>query len=185
MHLLIATLTSFGIYDTGIIEYERESKAVKHLVKHILLGSTVFAGAVPAIALAQSNAPADQIPAILSDKAVMAEHPLPDYSYAGYGFGVGVIPTDPGTVINVTDHGAVPDDGKDDAKAILKALAAADAMKGRVTIRFPKGRIQIGEIIPIERSELILDGAGEGKGGTEFYFPRPKKFARGGLSCQV
>ena len=126
----------------------------------------------PAIILAQTNAP---LPAILSDKTVMAERPLPDYSYAGYGFGLTAIPSEPGTVINVTDHGVIPDDGKDDAKALLKALAAADSIKGRVTLRLPKGRIQIGEVIPIERSDIVLDGAGEGAGGTEFYFPRPLK----------
>jgi hypothetical protein len=115
------------------------------------------------------------MPAILSDKAVMAEYPLPDYSYAGYGFGLAPLPTDPGTIINVTDHGVVADDGKDDAKAVLKALAMADSIQGRVTLRFPKGRIQIGEMIPLERSELVLDGAGEGANGTELYFPRPLK----------
>jgi hypothetical protein len=114
-----------------------------------------------------------QAPAILSVKASAAQPVLPDYSYAGYGFGVSQIPSDAGTVINVADHGVVPNDGKDDAKAVLKALAAAEKMTGRVTIRFPKGRIQIGEIIPIERSELVLDGAGEGADGTELYFPRP------------
>ncbi len=122
-------------------------------------------------AIAQTPA----VPAILTDKAVMAENPIPDYSYAGYGFGVAALPTDTGTVINVTDFGAVPDDEKDDAKAVLKALAAADKVTGRVTIRFPKGRIQIGEVIPVERSDVTLDGAGSGKDGTEFYFPRPLK----------
>jgi hypothetical protein len=134
-------------------------------------GSLILA-ANPVSASAQAGA---SNPAILTDKAIMAAHPMPDYSYAGYGFGVAAIPTDPGTVINVTDHGAVADDGKDDAKAILKALAAADAIQGRVTVRFPKGRFQIGEIIPVERSNIVLEGAGQGKGGTEFYFPRPLK----------
>lgn len=126
----------------------------------------------PTIIMAQSGAP---MPAILFDKALIAEQPLPDYSYAGYGFGVAAIPTDPGTIINVTDYGVVPDDNKDDAKAMLKALAAANTINGRVTLRFPKGRIQIGEIIPIERSELVLEGAGEDMVGTELYFPRPLK----------
>ncbi len=131
--------------------------------------------AVPATVVAQTGAPAAQMPDILSDEAVKADHPLPDYSYAGYGFGMEALPIDPGTIIDVTDHGVVPDDGKDDAKAVLKAIAAADAIKGRVTLQFPKGRVQIGEIIPIERSNLILDGKGEGDGGTELYFPRPLK----------
>jgi hypothetical protein len=114
-------------------------------------------------------------PLLITDRSVIATNPTPDFSYAGYGFGVAPIPSEPGTVINVTDHGVIPDDSKDDAKAILKALAAADQVQGRVTIRFPKGRIQIGEIIPIERSDIILEGAGQGKDGTEFYFPRPLK----------
>jgi hypothetical protein len=111
------------------------------------------------------------VPAILSDKS----RPLPDYSYAGYGFGIASIPGDAGTVIEATSHGVVPDDGKDDAKALLKALAAADAVEGKVTIRLPKGRVQIGEVIPLTRSNLVLDGAGDDANGTEFYFPRPLK----------
>jgi hypothetical protein len=101
--------------------------------------------------------------------------PLPDYSYAGYGFGIAKLPSDTGTIIDATAHGVIADDGKDDAKALLKALAAADAMSGKVTIRLPKGRIQIGEIIPLTRSNLVLDGAGDEAGGTELYFPRPLK----------
>jgi hypothetical protein len=101
--------------------------------------------------------------------------PLPDYSYAGYGFGVVPLPMDSGTVIEATAHGVIADDGKDDAKALLKALVAADAVTGKVTVRLPKGRIQIGEVIPLMRSNLVLDGAGDGAGGTELYFPRPLK----------
>jgi hypothetical protein len=110
-------------------------------------------------------------PTILTDKT----KPLPDYSYAGYGFGLAPIPTDTGTVIDATSHGVVPDDDKDDAKALLKALAVADAITGKVTIRLPKGRVQIGEIVPLTRSDLVLDGAGDNAGGTELYFPRPLK----------
>jgi hypothetical protein len=123
-------------------------------------------------ALAASN---EGVPALLGDSTVTAVNPIPDFSYAGYGFGLAPIPSDPGNVINVTEHGVIADDGKDDAKAILKALAAADDLAGRVKIRFPKGRIQIGEVIPIERSDIVLDGSGSGKDGTEFYFPRPLK----------
>jgi hypothetical protein len=115
-------------------------------------------------------------PTLITDAETIAANPIPDFGYAGFGFGLVPVPTDAGTIINVTDHGVIPDDGKDDAKAILKALATADGVKGKVTIRFPEGRIQIGEIIPIERSDIVLDGAGGGKeGGTEFYFPRPLK----------
>ncbi len=113
----------------------------------------------------------DALPSALN----IAPLAMPDFSFAGYGFGLAPIPTESGKVIDVTHHGVISNDGKDDAKAILKALAAADLVRGLVTIRFPKGRIQIGEIIPVERSDIILDGAGEKDGGTEFYFPRPLK----------
>jgi hypothetical protein len=140
------------------------------------IGLSLLATSLIAIAAASAAERIGRSPALISDPVVMAANRIPDYSYAGYGFGLAAIPADAGTIIEVTDHGAVADDGKDDAKAILKALAAAYLVKGRVTIRFPKGRIQIGEIIPIERSDIVLDGAGSGKdAGTEFYFPRPLK----------
>jgi hypothetical protein len=121
--------------------------------------------------LLAASASAQTAKPLLKDKSL----PLPDYSYAGYGFGLAPLPTDPGTVIDAISHGVIPDDGKDDAKALLRALATADAVQGKVTIRLPKGRIQIGEIIPLTRSNLVLDGAGDEAGGTELYFPRPLK----------
>ncbi|WP_332817032.1 hypothetical protein [Sphingopyxis sp.] len=112
---------------------------------------------------------------ILSDPAVAKANPLPDFSYAGYGFGLAPIPADAGTVVDVTDHGAIPDDGLDDSKAVLRALAVANAVKGKVTLRFPKGRTQITEVLRITRSDIVLDGAGGGPGGSELWFPRPLK----------
>ncbi|OYQ31580.1 hypothetical protein CHU95_20780 [Niveispirillum lacus] len=121
------------------------------------------------------TAQAADLPKILSDKAVRAAHPLPDFSYAGYEFGLGVIPSDPGTIIDVTTYGAVPDDGLDDTKAVLRAQQAANAVNGKVTLRFPKGRTQITEVLRITRSDFVMDGAGDGPGGSELYFPRPLK----------
>lgn len=126
-------------------------------------------------ATAVAAAPASDVPKILSDKKVKAANPLPDFSYAGYGFGLASIPTDPGAIVNVTDHGVVPDDGLDDTKAVLRALAAANAVPGKVTLRFPRGRTQITEVLRITRSDIVLDGAGDGPGGSELYFPRPLK----------
>src|SRR3546814_4328874 len=63
-----------------------------------------------------------KLPKILSDPATAAANPLPDFSYAGYGFGLAPIPADVGTIVEVTDHGAIPDDGLDDTKAVLRAL---------------------------------------------------------------
>ena len=110
---------------------------------------------------------------ILSDPATVAANPLPDFSYAGYGFGLAPIPADAGTIVDVTTHGAIPDDGLDDTKAVLRALAAANAVKGKVILRFPKGRTQITEVLRITRSDIVLDGAGNGPGGSELWFPRP------------
>lgn len=105
----------------------------------------------------------------------MAANPLPDFSYAGYGFGMQPIPGDDGTVVDVTSFGAIPDDGLDDTKAVLRALAAANTVKGKVTLRFPKGRTQITEVLRITRSDITLDGAGPGAEGSELWFPRPLK----------
>ncbi|WP_260580435.1 glycoside hydrolase family 55 protein [Sphingopyxis sp. PET50] len=115
------------------------------------------------------------LPKILSDRATMTANPLPDYSYAGYGFGLMPIPDDAGTVVDVTTYGVIPDDGLDDSKAVLRAIEAANAVQGRVTLRFPKGRTQITEVLRITRSDIVLDGAGAGPGGSELWFPRPLK----------
>jgi hypothetical protein len=109
-----------------------------------------------------------QLPRLLTIKSG-----TPDFSYAGYRFGLAPLPTARGTVIDATEHGVIPDDGKDDAKALLRAIAAADQIEGMVTLQLPKGRIQIGEVIPLERSNFVLRGAGSGVGGTELFFPRP------------
>src|SRR3546814_13413616 len=95
--------------------------------------------------------------------------PIPDFSYAGYCFGLAPIQADVGTIVEVTDHGAIPDDGLDDTKAVLRAPAAANAVKGKVTLRFPKGRTQITDVLRIARSDIVLDGAGDGPGGSEHW----------------
>jgi hypothetical protein len=134
------------------------------------LALAVAAGAaLPALA---QSAP---LPKILSDRATMTATPLPDFSYAGYGFGLAPIPDEAGTVVDVTTYGVIPDDGLDDSKAVLRAFDAANAVQGRVTLRFPKGRTQITEVLRITRSDIVLDGAGAGAGGSELWFPRPLK----------
>lgn len=141
-------------------------KSGLRLVSGLALGAAIM---LPA------GAQSLDMPRILADPATAAAHPLPDFSYAGYGFGLAPIPADAGTVIDVTDHGAIPDDGFDDTKAVLRALDAANAVTGRVTLRFPRGRTQITEVLRITRSDIILDGAGDGPGGSELWFPRPLK----------
>ncbi len=126
-------------------------------------------------AFAQAKLDASSMPQILEDQAVAAQNPLPDFSYAGYGFGVGELPGADGTIVDVTDHGVIADDGLDDSHAILRALAAAEDVDGKVTLQFPAGRVQVSEVLRITRSDIVLNGAGDGEGGTELYFPRPLK----------
>ena len=99
---------------------------------------------------------------------------LPDFSYAGYGFGLEDLPDFAGAqIIEVDAYGAQPGDGVDDSRAVLDAIAAAGQVDGPVVILFSPGRYQISEIIRIERGNLVLRGMGQGEGGTELHFPRP------------
>lgn len=98
---------------------------------------------------------------------------LPDFSYAGYGFGLASIPNAMGTVLDVTEYGVIADDRKDDTKALLSVLAAAHEIKEPVTVQLPEGQIIVSEILPIERGNIIIRGAGSGESGTEIHMPRP------------
>jgi hypothetical protein len=73
----------------------------------------------------------------------------------------------------VTDHGAVANDGGDDSRAVLAALAAAHKVDGPVRLVFPAGRFILSDILWIRRSDIVIEGAGRGAGGTELAFPRP------------
>lgn len=120
-----------------------------------------------------SSCTAQKLPEIISNKQVTAAHYLPDFSYAGYKNGTTSIPDILGTVVNATDYGVIANDGLDDSKALIKAIAAASAMNGAVTLQLPAGRLILSDIIFIERSDFILRGAGSGVDGTQLYFPRP------------
>lgn len=100
---------------------------------------------------------------------------LPDFSFAGYAYGEREIPTTLGTVIDVTDFGVVPDDGIDDSIALISALDAAHQIEGKVTFQLPKGRLEVSEILFIERGDFVIRGHGSGQGGTDLHFPRPLK----------
>lgn len=102
-----------------------------------------------------------------------ADTPLPDFSYAGYGFGSGELPPSPPESLHVEDFGAIADDTIDDSAAFQKALAEAHAHIGPITLKMGAGRFILSEILNISRSEMSLEGASSGAGGTELYFPRP------------
>jgi hypothetical protein len=103
---------------------------------------------------------------------VQAKYYLPDFSYAGYHWGEVPLPKNTPT-LQVTDFGAVPDDGKDDTAALKRALAAANAAPGPVVLKFPKGRFILTDILRIDRSDFVLQGSGTGPDGTVIYMPKP------------
>ena len=98
---------------------------------------------------------------------------LPDFSYAGYGFGLAPLPQAGGRELSVAEFGALPDDDKDDSAALKAALEAAGRIEGPIRLVFAPGRYLVTEILPVTRSDLVLQGTGGGEGGTELHFPRP------------
>ncbi len=111
------------------------------------------------------------VPEILSEE-VQNEHFLPDFSYAGYHWGEAPLPNLT-PKLNVTAYGAVPDDGKDDTDALMRAFAEANKVDGPVVVKFPKGKFILKKILYIDRSNFILRGAGSGRDGTIIYCPLP------------
>lgn len=105
---------------------------------------------------------------------------LPDFSYAGYDYSESPIPDISGwTVFDVTNYGAVADDGNFDDVAIQAAIDAAELAGGGVVF-FPAGRFMIspneivGENIFINGSNIVLKGSGSGAGGTEIFADKMK-----------
>ena len=136
----------------------------------ILLGNSILLlASSTSVAEVGNNAP----PALLSYETISQKHFLPDYSFAGYRNGIVELPEAAGTVVNVDDFGAAAGDGKDDTKAVLAAISHANTLDGPVIVRFSAGRYRITEVLKIQRSDFVLQGAGSGAGGTLLYFPRP------------
>jgi hypothetical protein len=133
-----------------------------------ILAVLLLAGATPAAAGGPPG-----LPDLLADPAVAAANPLPDFSFAGFGFGSVPLPPSPARVIDVARFGATPDDDLDDSRAIMAALAAANAESGPVTLRFPAGRFILSDVLVIARSDIVVEGAGRGPGGTEIHILRP------------
>ncbi|MEM9401320.1 MAG: glycosyl hydrolase family 28-related protein [Pseudomonadota bacterium] len=112
-------------------------------------------------------------PDILSLETIKQNHYLPDFSYAGYKNGLEALPAAAGTVIRVGDYDALPDDEIDDTRAVQTAIAKANTTDGPVILRFDAGHYRISGVLKIERSDLVVQGAGSGVGGTVLHFPRP------------
>ena len=103
---------------------------------------------------------------------------LPEYSYAGYGFGELPIPDVRGPIFDVMLYGAAPNDGRTDRAAIQAAIDAAERAGGGVVV-FPPGRFDLTDVDPllvvlrVKASNIVLRGAGAGHGGTELYLDKP------------
>ena len=117
----------------------------------------------------------DELPALLSTETSRRDNYLPDFSFAGYRNGLPALPEASGTVVTVDDFGASANDGTDDTKAVLAAISHANDVAGPVIVRFSAGRYVVSEVLRIERSDFVLQGAGSGPGGTVLHFPRPLK----------
>jgi hypothetical protein len=118
------------------------------------------------------------LPQIISNKKVMEENYLPDYSYAGYHSGEKTIPDSKDQIVLASDFGVIANDALDDSKALLRAIAEASKKNGNVILQLPTGRIILSDILYIERSNFILRGMGSGENGTEIYCPRPMMYLK-------
>ncbi len=137
------------------------------------------------IAMSALPAAAQELPQILNQNETSEAPYLPDFSYAGYEYGLEPVPDILQTIL-AADHGAVPDDGKDDSAALIAAIAAASAAKGPVKVQMAAGRYELTAILWIERSDIVLAGMGSGKGGTELFMPRPlNQMDDGGASDEL
>ncbi|MFD1616285.1 DUF4955 domain-containing protein [Gelatiniphilus marinus] len=103
---------------------------------------------------------------------------LPTFSYAGYHNGeIGLPASFSQPVYNVTNYGAVANDGISDKSAIMATIAAAEANPTGGVVFFPPGRFvvndgsvdDLSEVIRISKSNIVIKGSGSGVGGTELY----------------
>jgi hypothetical protein len=99
---------------------------------------------------------------------------LPDYSYAGYNFGVEDYPEPKGPIFDVTKYGASPKGDVEARSAIQAAIDAAEKIGGGI-IFFPPGKYLVNEeadrreAIVIHSPNIFIKGSGSGPGGTELF----------------
>ena len=95
---------------------------------------------------------------------------LADFSYAGYKNGEQAIPdAPPGSLYDVRSYGADPTAAKDSTAALQGAIDAAGAAGGGV-VWLPAGSYRCDGVLIIDRSFVVLRGAGTDK--TYVYFTR-------------
>ena len=144
--------------------------------------SVILVVSVTASTVFSANSPAEtndikesQQEPLMSLETLVGGHVIPDFSYAGYQNGLGELPKATGTIIEVADFGALPDDAVDDSAAIQRAIDAANAVAGPVIVRFAAGTYRVTSVLKITRSDFVLQGQGAGDRGTRLHFPRPLK----------
>src|SRR5688500_12282798 len=101
---------------------------------------------------------------------------LPDFSFAGYHFGEETPPVVP-VAADVKKFGAVGDGKTDDSQAFINAIASVKS--GAVFV--PAGRYLIRQILWIEKSNVVLRGAGRDK--TVLIFDKPLQEIRPDMSA--
>lgn len=106
------------------------------------------------------------------------EPTLPTFSYAGYHNGeIGLPASFSQPVYDVTNYGAVANDGISDKSAIMATIVAAEANSSGGVVFFPPGKFvvndgsvdDLSEVIRISKSNIVIKGSGSGIGGTELY----------------
>lgn len=96
---------------------------------------------------------------------------LPDFSYSGYHYFAKPVPDVSGTVYDVTQYGAIANDGLSDQLAIQRAIDDAERNNGGI-IYFPPGEFLVhtntdnNQVITIRSSHIVLRGSGSREGGT-------------------
>ena len=86
---------------------------------------------------------------------------LPDWSRAGYRGGL-PLPEDAAVTVLATDFGVVADDGQDDSAALQAAIdsVVGGSFEAFTELRLPAGQIDLSEEIHVDRSYVIIRGAG-------------------------
>lgn len=136
----------------------------------ILLLTVVF------IVQAQTEAPSWVEFAEMKERDKLGEATLSDYSYSGYHFSEKAIPdVSNWSKFDVTNYGATPNDTIFDDDGIRAAISAAISSNQPAVVYFPAGKYMVSDAANaskpfiINRSNIVLKGAGAGVGGTEIY----------------
>ncbi|MFW6066338.1 MAG: glycosyl hydrolase family 28-related protein, partial [Planctomycetota bacterium] len=133
----------------------------------------VLAGLTALAASADAPESARQLWRDFSEAPTQCHTHIPDFSWAGYGYGEREIP-EPEVVADVRDHGAAGDGQADDTEAFRAAIAAAKEAGGG-TVLVPEGRYRLTGVVHLDASNIVLRG--EGSGRTKLLLQRPPEHA--------